>query len=198
MAQYGRTAYWDERYTKDSEPFDWYQRYDIHPEFAALIQKYIKKEDAILMAGCGVSRLSEEMWKDGYQSIVNIDVSRVAIDHMDSKYKENKALSFQQMNVCSLEFPNETFEAVATARRRNVARSLRDRARAPRASARSATAFAATRATGGIFAWAACESLEVGRRAQDGEGAPRRSAARFGTGQQLSTCRNDDADRFRH
>ena len=112
MAQYGKTSYWDERYTKDSEPFDWYQRYDIHPEFAALIQKYIKKEDGILMAGCGVSRLSEEMWKDGYQSIVNIDISRVAIDHMESKYKENKALTFQQMNVCSLEFPNETFEAV--------------------------------------------------------------------------------------
>ena len=71
-----------------------------------------KKEDGILMAGCGVSRLSEEMWKDGYQSIVNIDISRVAIDHMESKYKENKALTFQQMNVCSLEFPDESFDAV--------------------------------------------------------------------------------------
>ena len=27
MAQYGKTSYWDERYTKDPEPFDWYQRY---------------------------------------------------------------------------------------------------------------------------------------------------------------------------
>ena len=27
MAQYGKTTYWDERYTKDPEPFDWYQRY---------------------------------------------------------------------------------------------------------------------------------------------------------------------------
>ena len=27
MAQYGKVAYWDERYTKDPEPFDWYQRY---------------------------------------------------------------------------------------------------------------------------------------------------------------------------
>ena len=27
MAQYGKTNYWDERYTKDPEPFDWYQRY---------------------------------------------------------------------------------------------------------------------------------------------------------------------------
>ena len=27
MAQYGKIGYWDERYTKDPEPFDWYQRY---------------------------------------------------------------------------------------------------------------------------------------------------------------------------
>ena len=27
MAQYGKASYWDERYTKDPEPFDWYQRY---------------------------------------------------------------------------------------------------------------------------------------------------------------------------
>ena len=27
MAQYGKVAYWDVRYTKDPEPFDWYQRY---------------------------------------------------------------------------------------------------------------------------------------------------------------------------
>lgn len=27
MAQYGRSEYWDERYTRDPEPFDWYQRW---------------------------------------------------------------------------------------------------------------------------------------------------------------------------
>ena len=27
MAQYGKPSYWDDRYTKDPEPFDWYQRY---------------------------------------------------------------------------------------------------------------------------------------------------------------------------
>merc|ERR1711998_421234 len=62
-----------------------------------LIQKYIKKDDSILMSGCGNSRLSEDMYEDGYQSIANIDISRVVIE---------------QMNVCSLEFPDEAFEAV--------------------------------------------------------------------------------------
>ena len=28
MAQYGKSEYWEDRYKKDKEPFDWYQRYD--------------------------------------------------------------------------------------------------------------------------------------------------------------------------
>ena len=27
MAQYGKSEYWEDRYQKDKEPFDWYQRY---------------------------------------------------------------------------------------------------------------------------------------------------------------------------
>ena len=27
MANYGKAEYWDDRYTKDKEQFDWYQRY---------------------------------------------------------------------------------------------------------------------------------------------------------------------------
>merc|ERR1712216_1098215 len=71
-----------------------------------------KKDDSILMSGCGNSRLSEDMYEDGYQSIANIDISRVVFDQMIEKYKEKPALTFQQMNVCSLEFPDEAFEGV--------------------------------------------------------------------------------------
>jgi len=62
MAQYGKTTYWDERYTKDPEPFDWYQRYS---GIRDLINQYVKREDVILMAGCGNSRLTEDMFEDG-------------------------------------------------------------------------------------------------------------------------------------
>lgn len=41
------------------------------------MQKYIKKDDSILMAGCGNSRLSEDMFEDGYANLSNIDISRV-------------------------------------------------------------------------------------------------------------------------
>lgn len=109
MAQYGKTSYWDERYTKDPEPFDWYQRYS---GIAELLNKYVKKDDNILIAGAGNSRLSEDMYEDGYQTLTNIDISRVVVDQMIEKYKDKSALTYQQMNVCSLEFPDESFDAV--------------------------------------------------------------------------------------
>ena len=43
-----------------------------------MLQKYVKKDDAVLMAGCGNSRLSEDMFEDGYANLSNIDISRVA------------------------------------------------------------------------------------------------------------------------
>lgn len=64
------------------------------------------------MAGCGNSRLSEDLYEDGYSSIANIDISRVVVDQMTDKYKEKPALTWQQMNVCSLEFPDESYDAV--------------------------------------------------------------------------------------
>mmetsp|Transcript_4187 Transcript_4187/g.13771 ORF Transcript_4187/g.13771 Transcript_4187/m.13771 type:complete len:207 (-) Transcript_4187:149-769(-) len=107
MAQYGKAQYWDERYTKDPESFDWYQRY---AGVSDLLAKYVKKDDAILMAGCGNSRMSEDMLDDGYASITNVDISRVVIDQMSEKYKDK--LTYKQMNVCSLEFPEESFDCV--------------------------------------------------------------------------------------
>ena len=72
----------------------------------------MKKEDSVLLAGCGNSRLSEDMYEDGYSSVANIDISRVVVDQMTDKYKEKPALTWQQMNVCSLEFPDESYDAV--------------------------------------------------------------------------------------
>ena len=39
-------------------------------------------------------------------------MSRVVVDQMIEKYKDKSALTYQQMNVCALEFPDESFDAV--------------------------------------------------------------------------------------
>jgi len=38
--------------------------------------------------GAGNSRLSEEMYEEGYTTITNIDISNVCVKAMKDKYKE--------------------------------------------------------------------------------------------------------------
>jgi hypothetical protein len=42
MAQYGKHEYWEDRYQKDKEQFDWYQRYS---GLKDIITQYIKPTD---------------------------------------------------------------------------------------------------------------------------------------------------------
>lgn len=46
------------------------------------ISQYIRKTDNILMVGAGSSRLTEDMYDDGYTTITNIDISSVVIEQM--------------------------------------------------------------------------------------------------------------------
>lgn len=109
MAQYGKPNYWDERYTKDPEPFDWYQRYSGIKEICGT---YLQKTDNILMVGCGNSRLSEDMYEDGYKSITNVDISKVCIEQMIAKLGDKAGLTWKHMDCTSLDFADETYDAV--------------------------------------------------------------------------------------
>ena len=91
MAQYGKLEYWEERYTRDPEPFDWYQRYS---NLKDILIQYIKPTDNIIHIGCGNSRLSEEMFEDGYQTQTNIDISNVIIQYMQEKNRDKPSLKF--------------------------------------------------------------------------------------------------------
>ena len=59
MSHYGKSEYWDERYTKyfqfknrQPEPFDWYQ---IYTGIKDVITQYIQKSHRILNIGAGNS-----------------------------------------------------------------------------------------------------------------------------------------------
>ncbi|KAL6900890.1 hypothetical protein ACP4OV_005566 [Aristida adscensionis] len=97
---YGEAWYWDERYRKEAGPFDWYQKY---AALAPLLRLYLATHHRLLLVGCGNSGESvnpaapqpaspgpprgvfgENMVDDGYQDIVNIDISPVHLK-MDVK-----------------------------------------------------------------------------------------------------------------
>ena len=53
MAQYGKAEYWEDRYQKDKEQFDWYQRYS---GLKDIITQYVQPTYQILNVGAGNSR----------------------------------------------------------------------------------------------------------------------------------------------
>ncbi|GAB2220072.1 hypothetical protein Droror1_Dr00007715 [Drosera rotundifolia] len=112
---YGDAWYWDNRYSKDlsaSEAmgFDWYQKYS---SLAPLIRLYVALHNRVLVVGCGNSAFSEGMLDDGYQKIVNIDISSVVIEAMKKKYYSRPELSYIQMDVRDMNFfQTGSFDAV--------------------------------------------------------------------------------------
>uniref|UniRef100_A0A7S1B136 Methyltransferase type 11 domain-containing protein n=1 Tax=Noctiluca scintillans TaxID=2966 RepID=A0A7S1B136_NOCSC len=109
MAQYGKTEYWEERYTRDPEPFDWYQRWaGLKDTFA----EYVQPHQNILMLGAGNSRLSEEMYEENYHNITNIDISPVCVKAMQEKYRDKSGMSYQQMDARAMDLPDGRFDVV--------------------------------------------------------------------------------------
>ncbi|KAI3920527.1 hypothetical protein MKX01_000866 [Papaver californicum] len=108
--EYGEPSYWDNRYTQDPEPFDWYQKY---PALSPLLHLYVPQHNRLLVIGCGNAAISEDMANDGFEDIVNIDISSVVIEAMQTKYQDIPALKYIQMDVRDMGgFESGSFDAV--------------------------------------------------------------------------------------
>ena len=76
MSHYCSPDYWEDRYNADPNQFDWYQRYSALKD---IMEQYAKPEHSILNIGCGNSKMSEEMFNEGYENIINIDISAAVV-----------------------------------------------------------------------------------------------------------------------
>ncbi|EOX96594.1 PREDICTED: methyltransferase-like protein 13 [Theobroma cacao] len=108
---YGDALYWDARYVQEAGgAFDWYQRYSSLRPF---VRNYVPTSSRVLMVGCGNALMSEDMVKDGYEDIMNIDISPVAIEMMRRKYEYIPQLKYMQMDVRDMSFfQDESFDSV--------------------------------------------------------------------------------------
>jgi hypothetical protein len=79
----GPVVYWDKRFGKDTNPFEWLSRYGGIDD---IITDHIQHEHRILITGCGNSRLAADLWEHGYKHISNTDFSDVVIEQMKAKY----------------------------------------------------------------------------------------------------------------
>eukprot|EP00903_Cladosiphon_okamuranus_P016669 g15371.t1 len=105
-ASYGENAFWDERYAADEEVVEWY-----HPwaNLAPTLTQYMDEQDEVLVCGCGNSEMSVDMYDDGFRSIVNADVSRVAIYQMTETYKAYP-MEWKSVDLTREEFPEQKFD----------------------------------------------------------------------------------------
>jgi len=66
-----------------------------------------------LNVGAGNSRMSDEMFDEGYQIITNIDISQVVIKQMQEKYKEKGPdFKYLHMDVRAMDFEAGSFDSV--------------------------------------------------------------------------------------
>ncbi|KQK06474.1 EEF1A lysine methyltransferase 4 isoform X2 [Brachypodium distachyon] len=107
---FGAAAYWDARYSSSSHStggkdgggfFDWYQSYQA---LRPLLRDCVPTSSRVLMLGCGNSLLSEDMVKDGYEDILNIDISSVVIEQMSEKHMDIPQLTYMQFDVREMSF----------------------------------------------------------------------------------------------
>eukprot|EP00670_Eutreptiella_braarudii_P007221 CAMPEP_0174291284 /NCGR_PEP_ID=MMETSP0809-20121228/31584_1 /TAXON_ID=73025 ORGANISM="Eutreptiella gymnastica-like, Strain CCMP1594" /NCGR_SAMPLE_ID=MMETSP0809 /ASSEMBLY_ACC=CAM_ASM_000658 /LENGTH=170 /DNA_ID=CAMNT_0015390501 /DNA_START=57 /DNA_END=566 /DNA_ORIENTATION=+ len=110
MAQYADIAYWDRRYERMPQPFEWYQGYK---DLKETLMKFMRPNSRILIEGCGTSTLGEELYDEGsFSDITCVDLSKIAIRLMEERRRSRMGLNYLVMDMEKLEFPPEVFDVV--------------------------------------------------------------------------------------
>lgn len=109
-AEFQRKEYWEKFFAKRNVPFEWYGEYT---DLCHVLHKYIKRNNRVLMAGCGNSRLSEDLYDAGFNNIDNVDISAVVVRQMMDRNKSKRpTMQFVQMDLLKMSFADNTFDCV--------------------------------------------------------------------------------------
>jgi len=109
MPEYGKADYWDERYKANDTTFDWYVSYE---PLKDIIAPLMNNDSKVLVAGCGNSRFSAQLYDSGIHDITNVDISDVVINQMKNRYKDMDKMSWLAMNGIEMDFPDNNFDVV--------------------------------------------------------------------------------------
>lgn len=102
--------YWDRFFTRRSSAFEWYGEY---ADLCHVLHKYLKPSSRILVAGCGNSKLSEDLYDHDFTRIDNIDISNVVVQQMKSRNaSKRKDMTYVKMDVLEMTFEDATFDCV--------------------------------------------------------------------------------------
>ena len=104
--KYSSVEYWNDRFSKEKE-YDWIGDYEILKD---VLGKNLRKQDRILMVGCGNSKLTQQMYKDGFTNILSTDISEVCIANQKIIHPHLQWEVADLRDMKNLE--NESFDAV--------------------------------------------------------------------------------------
>ena len=105
----GDIDYWDARYTKDPEPYDWYLTFnEVRPLLEPLLHRNL--ETKILNVGCGNSEFGTRLYQEGFRFIMNIDFSGVVIRQMLERTEKVGWPKFQVMDAQDIKFSTASFD----------------------------------------------------------------------------------------
>lgn len=109
LPPYGSMEYWEERYTADPEPFEWYQTPEV---LLPHIHDLCDPEASMLIIGNGTSDLPSDIANEGFNAITVIDFSKTAIKKTRRRFKEVEGITWKVGDVRELKYPAGEFQSV--------------------------------------------------------------------------------------
>lgn len=110
VEDFSSKRYWDSFFRKRQNAFEWYGEYS---DLCDVLHKYCKPKDRILIAGCGNSQLSQDLYDVGYRSLINVDISDVVVKQMEARNKANRPeMQFLKMDLLEMKLEDESFQVV--------------------------------------------------------------------------------------
>ncbi|CAD7700713.1 unnamed protein product [Ostreobium quekettii] len=108
--EFRSVGYWDRFFKERRElPFEWYGEWG---ELKNVAMPFCTGKK-ILMAGCGNSELSSQMYDDGIHNITNIDFSKVVIREMLSKnVRSRPQMKWMVMDMTKMRFEDGAFDVL--------------------------------------------------------------------------------------
>jgi ubiquinone/menaquinone biosynthesis C-methylase UbiE len=91
-SEFRSKQYWDEFFLKRGQvAFEWYGEYN---ELHHHLVRSVRKEDQILVIGCGNSNFSTDFYDKGFHNLINLDFSELVIDEMKNKTTDRKEMKW--------------------------------------------------------------------------------------------------------
>eukprot|EP00746_Dinoflagellata_sp_MGD_P136262 gnl/MRDRNA2_/MRDRNA2_70228_c0_seq1.p1 gnl/MRDRNA2_/MRDRNA2_70228_c0~~gnl/MRDRNA2_/MRDRNA2_70228_c0_seq1.p1 ORF type:complete len:890 (-),score=131.44 gnl/MRDRNA2_/MRDRNA2_70228_c0_seq1:97-2733(-) len=94
-------SWWNDRYSMHPEPTEYLDDYH---GFQSVLESVTQgdKNVEVLDAGCGNSRIAENLYDNGYHKIISIDTSKVVIEQMRERHKKKPGMTFDVLDATNM------------------------------------------------------------------------------------------------